>query len=97
MFFKSILYGTANSIAADGVGALTSQTKSAIVKSVSWPTEEMMWIADSKIDRETISSLKFHFRGKEHSTTEIFNYLSDKDKRKICQQFIFLNQLIILI
>ena len=35
------MFGTASSAAADGVGALKSATKSAIVKSVSCPTAEI--------------------------------------------------------
>ena len=38
--------GTANSAAADGVGALKSATKSAIVKSVSCPTAEIIGISE---------------------------------------------------
>ncbi|GIT09769.1 MAG: hypothetical protein CM1200mP30_33990 [Pseudomonadota bacterium] len=60
MCFKSILLGTAISIAADGVGARTSLTKSAIVKSVSCPTAEITGISDEKIALASCSSLKAH-------------------------------------
>ena len=36
------MLGAANSAAAVGVGARKSATKSAIVKSVSWPTAEII-------------------------------------------------------
>jgi len=48
---------TTISAAADGVGARTSATKSAIVKSVSCPTAEMVGIFDSARARATSSSL----------------------------------------
>ena len=48
------------SAAALGVAARTSATKSAIVKSISWPTAETIGIADSKIARATTSSLNAH-------------------------------------
>ena len=51
----------ATSVAAPvGVGARTSATKSAIVKSVSWPTPDTTGSRDSKIARATISSLNDH-------------------------------------
>ena len=49
---------TASSAAAEGVGALKSATKSAMVKSVSCPTAEITGVLHSKIARATISSLK---------------------------------------
>src|SRR6266481_1306915 len=51
---------TTSSAAADGVEARTSATKSAMVKSVSWPTPEITGISEAKIARATISSLKDH-------------------------------------
>src|SRR2546429_490589 len=51
---------TTSSAAAEGVEARTSATKSAMVKSVSWPTPEMTGISEAKIARATISSLKDH-------------------------------------
>lgn len=42
VYFKSAISVTASSAAADGVGALKSATKSAIVKSVSCPTAEII-------------------------------------------------------
>ena len=52
--------GTASSAAADGVGALKSATKSAIVKSVSCPTAEIIGIFELYIAFATTSSLKGH-------------------------------------
>ena len=49
--------GTARSAAADGVGARRSATKSAIVKSVSWPTAEITGTRQAGIARATGSSL----------------------------------------
>ena len=54
------MLGAANSAAAVGVGARKSATKSAIVKSVSWPTAEIIGISLLKIALATISSLKAH-------------------------------------
>src|SRR6266480_2756276 len=51
---------TTSSAAAEGVEARTSATKSAMVKSVSWPTPEITGISEAKIARATISSLKGH-------------------------------------
>ena len=47
LLINSNISGFASSAAADGVGALKSATKSAIVKSVSWPTAEIIGIFDS--------------------------------------------------
>ena len=52
--------GATNSAAAEGVGALKSETKSEIVKSVSWPIPATIGIFDAKIDLATDSSLKHH-------------------------------------
>lgn len=52
--------GTAISAAPVGVGALKSATKSAIVKSISCPTAEMIGILELKIALATISSLNAH-------------------------------------
>ena len=49
--------GTICSTAAEGVGALWSAAKSAIVKSVSCPTAETTGILDAKMARATLSSL----------------------------------------
>ena len=46
-----------SSAAADGVGALTSATKSEMVKSISCPTAEITGIFEAKIALATISSL----------------------------------------
>ena len=54
------MFGTASSAAADGVGALKSATKSAIVKSVSCPTAEITGSSESYIALATISSLNGH-------------------------------------
>ena len=54
------MLGAASSAAAVGVGARKSATKSAIVKSVSWPTAEIIGISLLKIALATISSLKAH-------------------------------------
>ncbi len=43
----SYISACASSAAAEGVGALKSATKSAIVKSVSCPTAEIIGISDS--------------------------------------------------
>lgn len=51
---------TASSAAAEGVGALKSATKSAIVKSVSCPTAEIIGIFELYIALATISSLNGH-------------------------------------
>ena len=50
----------ASSAAAEGVGARISDTKSAMVKSVSWPTEEITGTSDANIALATISSLNAH-------------------------------------
>ncbi|OQA15494.1 MAG: hypothetical protein BWY62_00590 [Firmicutes bacterium ADurb.Bin356] len=52
--------GVHNSAAAEGVGALRSETKSAIVKSVSCPTALITGILLSKIALATSGSLKAH-------------------------------------
>ena len=49
--------GTTRSAAPDGVGARSSATKSAIVKSISWPMPLMIGIGQAKIARATASSL----------------------------------------
>ena len=56
----SAIFGTASSAAADGVGALKSATKSAIVKSVSCPTAEITGNSELYIALATISSLNGH-------------------------------------
>ena len=48
---------TTSSAAAEGVGARRSATKSAIVKSASWPMPVMIGISDAAIARATTSSL----------------------------------------
>ena len=50
--------GTTSSAAADGVGARTSAAKSAIVKSISWPTPLTTGIGEATMARATRSSLK---------------------------------------
>ncbi len=42
-------------------------------------TSSLSW---SRLFDETIASLKFSFRGKELSATQIFNYMTDKDPKK---------------
>ena len=42
-------------------------------------TSSLSW---SRLFDETIASLKFPFRGKELSATQIFNYMTDKDPKK---------------
>ena len=59
------MLGTASSAAADGVGALKSATKSAIVKSVSCPTADIIGISELYILCATISSLNGHKSSKE--------------------------------
>ena len=54
---NSSFAATTISAAADGVGARTSATKSAIVTSVSWPTAEMTGTGARAMARATISSL----------------------------------------
>ena len=56
----SSIFATASSAAADGVGALKSATKSAIVKSVSCPTADIIGISELNIALATISSLNGH-------------------------------------
>ena len=58
--FSAAFSGNASSAAADGVGALMSATKSAMVKSVSWPTAEITGTGQSNIALATHSSLKGH-------------------------------------
>ena len=53
-----VLSGTASSAAPDGVGALTSATKSAIVKSISCPIPDITGISMEEMARATTSSLK---------------------------------------
>ena len=55
---RSASTGTASSAAADGVGARRSATKSAMVKSVSWPTAEITGTRQATMARATGSSLK---------------------------------------
>ena len=52
--------GLTSSAAAVGVGARRSATKSAIVKSVSWPMPVTTGIGHARIARATLSSLKAH-------------------------------------
>ena len=47
-----------NSAAADGVGARRSATKSAMVKSVSWPMAETTGSSEAAMARASPSSLK---------------------------------------
>ncbi len=54
---SSAATGTASSAAAEGVGARTSATKSAMVKSVSCPTAEITGTRELTIARATPSSL----------------------------------------
>ena len=61
----SLTFGTTNSAAADGVGALKSATKSEIVKSVSCPTADTIGIFESNIALATISSLNGHKSSRE--------------------------------
>ena len=56
--FNSLISGTAICAAAVGVSALLSATKSEIVKSISWPTAEMIGIFEANMLLATISSLK---------------------------------------
>ena len=65
MYLTSSIFGTASSAAADGVGALRSATKSAIVKSVSCPTADIIGISESYIALATISSLNGHKSSKD--------------------------------
>ena len=60
LFIISLLFGVANSAAAVGVGALRSDTKSAIVKSVSCPTALIIGIFELNIASATASSLNPH-------------------------------------
>jgi len=57
---KSSKEGVAISAAAEGVGALISATKSHIVKSISWPTADIIGIFDSNTHLATSSSLNDH-------------------------------------
>ena len=52
--------GATSSAAAEGVGARRSATKSAMVKSVSWPTALITGAAEAAMARATRSSLKAH-------------------------------------
>ena len=52
----SEISGTANSAAADGVGALTSAAKSDKAQSISCPTAEITGSSDAAIARTTTSS-----------------------------------------
>ena len=60
MKYKSSTSGVAISAAADGVGALISDTKSHIVKSISCPTADIIGIFDSNTHLATSSSLNDH-------------------------------------
>ncbi len=51
---------TTSSAAADGVGARRSAAKSAMVKSVSWPTAEITGRGQAAMARATASSLNAH-------------------------------------
>ena len=79
---NSFLPGTIISAAAEGVGALKSATKSAMVKSIWCPTAETMGILLAKIARATFSSLKAHKSSKEPpplptiSTSTALNWLN---------------------
>ena len=57
--------GYTSSAAADGVGALKSDTKSQIVKSVSCPTADTIGIFDLKISRAKFPSLNPNKSSKE--------------------------------
>ena len=54
---RAALSGTTSSAAAEGVGARRSATKSAMVKSVSWPTQETTGMREAAMARATGSSL----------------------------------------
>ena len=54
----SVLLGASSSAAAEGVGARTSATKSAMETSVSWPTALMIGVWQAATARATASSLK---------------------------------------
>ena len=58
--FLSASLVVASSAAADGVGARKSETKSAIVKSVSCPTAEITGSSEAKMALATLSSLNAH-------------------------------------
>ena len=54
----SLSSGINISVASDGVDALTSDTKSRIVKSVSWPMADIIGISESKTFLAKASLLK---------------------------------------
>ena len=72
LIFISSISGTANSAAADGVGALKSATKSAIVKSVSCPTAEIIGIFELNIALATTSSLNGHKSSNDPPTSSYY-------------------------
>ena len=57
---KSSLRATTISAAAEGVGARTSAAKSAMVKSTSWPTAEIIGTGEATMALATPSSLNAH-------------------------------------
>ena len=56
--FTPCCSAVSSSAAADGVGARRSATKSAMVKSVSWPTAETTGISEAAMARASVSELK---------------------------------------
>ena len=79
MFNESILDvisnsdGYTSSAAALGVGALKSETKSQIVKSVSCPTADTIGILDSNIALAKFSSLNPNKSSKEPPSSSYYN------------------------
>ncbi len=59
-FRNSSFFPTTSSAAADGVAARRSATKSAMVKSVSWPTAEITGIELRWMASTSGASLKAH-------------------------------------
>ena len=72
----SISDGYTSSAAADGVGALKSDTKSQIVKSVSCPTADTTGILELNISRAKFSSLNPNKSSKEPPSPSYYYYIN---------------------
>lgn len=73
---SSISDGYTSSAAADGVGALKSDTKSQIVKSVSWPTADTIGILEANISLARLSSLNPNKSSKEPPSSCYYYYIN---------------------
>lgn len=72
----SVCDGYTSSAAALGVGALKSETKSQIVKSVSCPTADTIGIFEANIARASLSSLNPNKSSNEPPPSSYYYYIN---------------------